>query len=268
MLSLKTISQATLSSMRYFFILLFFFSFTFSKAQSFEGIIKWSIKADIPALAKHEAQDGTNKEAIAALQKKMADPAFQKQMEQNPEIKKMLEEQLKKAEIGSTIASFIPTGMVVKIKNGNSLTKMIGGPETEILHLKDKAYMLNRKEKMYSIAPEYKAKEEDLDKIKVTPTNATAKILNHTCKKYIVEDANGLKTTVWATNEIKNIDIQSFYQSKDMNNQYFSKIEGFPLKIESENKGNQFTLEVTEISKTPQKAEDFKIPADFKEKRF
>jgi hypothetical protein len=248
--------------MRYLIIFICSFILTYTQAQNFEGVITWKFTVDIPDIK------GENDPAAKALQNQLNDPEFQKQMEHSPALKKMLEEQLSKLQAGSFLSSLIPTGMTMKIKDGNSLTKIDGGLGTEVLSIKDKSYRINRSKKTYTLIPnEENKKDSKTDDIKVTPVNETTKILNYTCKKYLIEDASGVKMIIWATTEIKGVDFKSSYESQELNNAYFSKIEGFPLKIESDNENAKFAMEVTEVSKTAQNAEDFKIPAGFKEKK-
>jgi len=172
------------------------------------------------------------------------------------------------------INSMIPKGFTLEIKNGNTLTKMEGGmmDKMEVLYLKDKkqSFRIDRPAKTYSPLPVSSDETNNAQDVKITKTAETAKILNYTCTKYIAESTlNGKPTTqiLWATKEIKDIDLKSLAQQRVGNQQalYYDKIDGVPLKVEMTTHEGKVTVQVTAIKRQSLSASDFTIPTDFKE---
>jgi hypothetical protein len=253
-------------------------------AQLFEGTIHWKMEAVItdPATkAKmEEAQKKLNDPATQAqmkeLEAKMSDPQFKAMMESNPQMKTQMEAMLKAAKGGS--ASFIPTGLELKTKNGNTLTKMEGGimANMEMLYLKDKnlSYRIDRESKTYSVLPkgdEHPDEKTKTPEVKVTKTTETKKILDYTCTKYVAEATySGKKTTqiFWTTTDIKDFDMKSMSQQRFGNNPqhlFYDKIDGVPLRIEMTLPEGNMTMEVTSLKRHALPAADFTIPTGYKE---
>ena len=250
--------------------------------QGFEGTIQWKLKSEItdPKLKAQmeEGQKKMNDPATQAqmkqMQEKMNDPQFKAMLESNPQMKAQIEKAIAAMQSGG-VNSMFPTGMVLKIKNENVLSKMEGGVMGfETLYLKDKnqAYTLDRDNKTYSLmkgAEPGSTKPGD-GEVKVTKTAETAKILSYTCTKYVVETTSHGQTVtqyIWATTDIKDIDLKAM--SKQQSNKeyklYFDKIDGVPLKVEMNMKEAKMTMEVTALKKESLPASTFAIPADFKE---
>jgi hypothetical protein len=266
-------------------LLLIFFVET-SYSQDFEGIIKWAVKIDLKNAQVQNAEkgsDGAQMDAeIKKLEEQLNDPQFKKQMEANPQLKSLMEENLNrlKSMQGNTggAAGFMPTGLLVKIKNGNNLIKMEGGISEmmgEILYLKEKdqSYSIRRKNKTYSVLPKG---EENTNKgkgpeVKVTKTSETLKILGYTCTKYIVQVTDQGKTihqTIWTTKEIKNFDPNGLSKMTSAGSKeakiYLEGVEGVPLKMEIDNGEMKMAMEVIELKNTPLDASLFVIPSDYK----
>ncbi len=164
--------------------------------------------------------------------------------------------------------------LTIKLKGQNSLSIMEGGPFTiEILFLKDKdqSYMLDRKNRTFTKVGK-KPTDKPADPPKVTKTTESAKILNYTCFKFLVETTEYNRTAnqvIWATTEIKDIDWKSLAKQgmgrgRD-NTVFFEGVEGFPLRVEGSIKEGNTTMEVIEIKKENLSAADFTVPSDFKE---
>lgn len=257
-----------------------------SYSQDFEGIIKWAVKIDLKNAQVQNAEkgsDGAQMDAeIKKLEEQLNDPQFKKQMEANPQLKSLMEENLNrlKSMQGNTggAAGFMPTGLLVKIKNGNNLIKMEGGISEmmgEILYLKEKdqSYSIRRKNKTYSVLPKG---EENTNKgkgpeVKVTKTSETLKILGYTCTKYIVQVTDQGKTihqTIWTTKEIKNFDPNGLSKMTSAGSKeakiYLEGVEGVPLKMEIDNGEMKMAMEVIELKNTPLDASLFVIPSDYK----
>ncbi|HRW98570.1 MAG TPA: DUF4412 domain-containing protein [Cyclobacteriaceae bacterium] len=257
----------------------FLFVITGLWAQNFEGVISWTIKTDIkdPKMKAQmeEAQKRMNDPATQAqmkeMQARMQDPQFKAMMESNPQMKAQMEKMMNMANSGN-MNDMMPKGMTVKVKNRNTLTKMDGGMLAgEILYLneKDVTYHIDRENKTYSVM----GKGDDSDremKGKVTATSESAKIQGYNCKKYIVELEEGGKSitqTVWATTEIKGLDMNSFSNQgvKGRKPTFYREIDGVPLKMEMSMPEMDMTMEVTGIKKQSLSAGDFVVPPGFKE---
>lgn len=254
-------------------------------AQLFEGTIHWKMEAVItdPATkAKmEEAQKKLNDPATQAqmkeLEAKMSDPQFKAMMESNPQMKTQMEAMLKAAK-GGNVNSFIPTGLEMKTKNGNTLTKMEGGmmANMEMLYLKDKnlSYRIDRESKTYSALPkgdEHQDEKTKTPEAKVTKTSETKKILDYTCTKYVVEAAYGTKKSTqifWTTTDIKDFDMKGMSQQRFGNNPqhlFYDKIDGVPLRIEMMIPEGNMIMEVTSLKRHALPAADFAIPTGYKE---
>jgi Domain of unknown function (DUF4412) len=272
-------------------ILLLLLTVTLAHAQSWEGIMNWTMKMEItdPQLkaqmdaAQKQMSDPATQAKMKEMQAKMEDPQFKAMMESNPQMKAQIESMLKAAQ-GGNLSSMFPKGMQIKIKNTNSITKMDGGmmSSMEVLHLTDKntTYRLDRENKTFSVMPDYTDKDKDKDKekldYKVTKTSETTKILGYTCTKYMVESTSqdpdvkkvAMKQFFWTTTDLKGLDLKSLSKQRIGNSQqslFYEQIEGVPLKIEMNMPQGHMAMEVTEIKKASLPASDFEVPAGYKE---
>ncbi len=269
-------------------LIVFIFLAGTSFSQNFEGTIKWAMKIDLKNAQHQDAAKGNSSGAqmdaeIKKLEAQMNEPEFKKQMEANPQLKSLMEENLNRLQSmqggsGGGAGSFMPTGVLIKIKDGNNLIKMEGGMAEmlgEILYLKDKdqSYSIRRKNKTYSVLPkasESKEKEKE-PVVKVTKTSETLKIIGYTCSKYIIQVTDHGKTinqAVWTTTEIKDFDPKGLSKMTSAGSKeakiYLDGVEGVPLKMESDNGEMKMVMEVTELKKTPLDASLFSIPSDYK----
>jgi hypothetical protein len=257
-----------------------------ANGQAFEGTIKWSMKMDVTdpktKAQMEEAQKKMNDPATQAkmkeLEAKMKDPQFKAMMDANPQMKAQMEAQMKMMQGGGGMEGMMPKGMIVKIKNGNTDTRMDGGMMDgyETLFLKDKNQMvrLDRANKMYTIMPSGDGGQMTGEgpKPKITKTGETAQILGYNCTKYTAEstgrDGKTVTQNFWTTTDIKDWDMNHLTKQRSGpggNRMFYEGIEGVPLKIESGTKEGMMVMEVTEIKREPLSASDFTIPADFKE---
>jgi hypothetical protein len=207
------------------------------------------------------------------MQAKMDDPQFKKMLETNPQMKAQIETTMKMMQ-GGGIQNMLPKAYEVHVKNQNMLTKVEGGimGNQELLFLKDKTktYSIDHNAKTYSVmsAPPKNAAVES--ESKTTKTGETIKILNYTCTKYIIEsDLHGkkFKHIVWATDEIKNLDLKSLASQRHQNGQAFSfeKIDGVPLKMEVYSKEGKMTMEAVVLKEQSLPASEFTVPSSYKE---
>lgn len=252
--------------------------------QNFEGTIKWSLKMDITdpkqkaqmEEAQKKLSDPATQAQMKEMQSKMNDPQFKAMMESNPQMKAQIEKMMSGMQQGGGISSMMPKGLVIKIKDKNSLVKMDGGMfASEILHLnsKDQSYSLDRQNKTYSIlnTPAKSDKTSPTLDYKVTKTSETAKILNYSCTKYIVEVTSHetkINQYIWATTEIKDFDLKALAKQRMGNGGqrlFYDNIDGVPLKTEMKMQSATMIMEVTEIKKESIDQSLFVIPSDFKE---
>ena len=291
----KFIVMKTILSVLLSFLMLSAFAQT-----TFEGVIKWSMTMEgtgtsaqpsTSAAPQMSAQDQAKlQQGITELETQLKDPEMQKMMTENPSMKKMMEDRLaqmksmQQPSSGTSATSgnsMAPSGFTIKIKNGNTLTKIEGGSMAammgDILYLKatDKTYYIKNASKTYSVKPAAASTSSAQGTTKAVATAETMKILNYTCTKYIVTTTNGkeVKTMyVWATKEIKDIDPKSFHgishSGGNMNSSTFTGIEGVVLRVESTEHGMKMVMQVTNISKQALPSSDFIIPAGYTETTF
>jgi hypothetical protein len=251
-------------------------------AQSFEGVIKWSMKMEItdPAMKAKMAEgqkkmnDPAAQEKMKKMQEQMNDPKMKAMMDANPAMKAQMENAMKMQQGGGAdmMNSMMPKGFTVKIKDGSSLTTVEGGMMAgDILHTPEKSVHLDRVNKTYSVMPMGEGKGiENQQKPTVTKTSETTKIAGYNCTKYVVtrvEQGKMITSNFWTTTEIKDIDLKAMAKQRMGRGQslFYEGMEGMPLRIESSSKEGNMTMEVTEIKREPLSASDFTIPADYKE---
>lgn len=255
---------------------------TAALAQNFEGTIKWSMKVDMDPQQKaqmEQAQKSLNdpeqQARIKEMQEKMNDPQMKAMMESNPQAKAQMEKMMAAMQGGNT-NSMVPTGLTIKIKDQNTLSKMEGGMfGGETLFLKDKnvTYSINRTAKTYTVFATAESNTNNVKRqstAKVTKTTETATILGYTCIKYKVdidEEDNKMTQYIWATTAIKDFDFKAFAKQRMSGGRpmFYGEIEGVPLRMQVINTGANMTMEVTEIKREVVPASVFTLPADFKE---
>jgi hypothetical protein len=258
-----------------------------SFSQSFEGTIKWSIKSEI-ADPKMKAQmeqgmqqlnDPANQAKIKEMQEKLNDPQMKAMMDANPQMKAQMESAMKmmqgSAASSSGTPSIMPSGFILKVKGGSTLTILDGGMmPMEVLHLKDKSYRLDRKNKTYAElgaertqnnAPQYSKTQT-----RITKTSEKTTILGYSCTKYIATISDNGKTidqVYWTTTDIKDFDMKSLTKQGMGKGQpmFYEGIEGVPLKMEMTMPEAKMVMEVTEIKKETLNSADFSVPTDFKQ---
>lgn len=266
--------------MKKFVVLALILASTPLLAQNFEGTITWSIKSEItdPKMkaelegAQAKMNDPATQAKMKELQARMNDPQMKAMMESNPQMKAQMENMMKMSQDGMN--SMMPTGLIIQLKGNNSLIKMEGGMlHMEILNLKDKdlSYRLDRNNKVYSVVPHTTQNNGQTPQVKVTKTNETAKILNYTCTKYIVDaalDGKATQNVFWSTTEIKDIDVSQLANQRigrKGQSLFYEGIEGVPLKMQIQTAEARMTMEVTSLKKESLPASLFVLPADFKE---
>jgi hypothetical protein len=249
-------------------------------AQNFEGVIKWTVNSEItdPETkakmdeAAMKMTDPNTQARMKEMQAKVDDPQFKKMLETNPQMKAQIEASMKMMQ-GGGLQSMLPKAYEVHIKNQNMLTKVEGGimAHQELLFLKDKdkSYSIDHEAKTYSVMSN-PSKNTVKSESKVTKTAETIEVLNYTCTKYIIESeisGKKFKHLVWATNEIKNLNLKSFGSQRNQNGQAFSfeEIDGVPLKMEVYSKEGKMTMEAVILKEQSLPASQFIVPTSYKE---
>jgi hypothetical protein len=206
----------------------------------------------------------------------MNDPQMKKILESNPQMKAQMEQMMRMQQSGG--GPMFPTSMLIKFKDGNTLSITEGGMMPgEVLYQKDKnlTFMINREQKTFSQVPQAppQGATQTTKQVepKITKTTETAKILDYLCTKYTVEitsEGKSMTQYFWTTTQIKDFDLKALANQQMERGQkmFYEGIEGVPLKIEmnAPEMKAKITMEATEFKKAPQKEEDFTIPADFK----
>lgn len=250
-------------------------------AQTFEGTMRWTMNLEItdPEMkakmeqAQRQLNDPETQAEIAAIKEKMNDPEMKKMMEQNPQMKAAMENAMKSINSNpGSMDNMMPKGMTVKLKSGSMVTVMEGGMADgmEMLHRPGQAPVrINRVDKTYSKMPESTSPAAKPE-VTVNKMGETMKVLGYTCSKYVVlmnQDGKQVKQVVWATSEIKDIDLKALagQQIGQGQTMFSDKIEGVPLLIEVAAPQGVMVMQVAEIKREKLKDGDFVIPAGYKE---
>src|SRR5882672_11219105 len=95
------------------------------------------------AEAQQKMNDPATQAKMKEFQEKLKDPKFKAMMESTPQMKAMMEKMTQGN--GDMMSNMMPKGMIIKMKDGNSLTTMDGGIMAgDFLHTADKSVKLNR----------------------------------------------------------------------------------------------------------------------------
>lgn len=252
-------------------------------AQDFEGSIAWAIKMEItdPQMkaqmkeAEAQLKDPAVQAQMKQLMEQMNNPEMKKMMESNPQMKAQMESAMKMMQ-GGNLNSLVPTGMILKVKDGNTLTKMEGGPgagmETLTLKAKKESYLINRESKTYTPLSHATEKPERAPQVTVKKTTETQKILSYTCTKVLVtvtENGQTHNQIFWTTNQIKGLDSKSLedYNIGKTEAAYYKELDGFPLKMEMTTPQGTMVMEATEVKRQSLPAAEFQIPTGFTENK-
>ncbi|MBX7125513.1 MAG: DUF4412 domain-containing protein [Cyclobacteriaceae bacterium] len=262
--------------MKKLFLALFSLVTSGLSAQSFEGTIQWSMTMEYadPAMkakmenAQRRMQDPAMQAKMKEMQQRMNDPQMKAIMESNPQMKAQME----KAMTGD-VGNVLPTGMKMKVKGASTITTMEGGmslkDEVLFIHDKDLIVMLDRTAKTYRTLSSGNTPRGS-NAVKVTKTAETMKVLNFNCTKYVAEvtEKNSKITqTFWTTQEIKDINFQSFAKQRmsQGGSMYPEGLEGVPLRIEMQTQEGRMIMEVTSIKRETHDALLFTLPPDYRE---
>ena len=253
------------------------------RAQSFEGIVRWSMSIEITdpkmkaqmAEAQQHMNDPETQAQMKEMEAKMNDPEMKKMMEENPQVKAAMEQAMKSMKGGAgDMNSMMPKGMTLKVQGAKMITLMEGGMADgmEMLYLEGKSPVrIDRQSKTYATMPEGSA--GTTPEVTVTRTPQTLTILGYNCQKYLVEmksAGQSVNQVMWTTTDIKDMDLKSLTRQRTAQGQplFSDKIQGIPLRIESAAPEGTMIMEVKELKRMKLNESDFKIPADFKETKF
>lgn len=243
-----------------------------AEAQQFEGTITWSFKSDFELSEEQKQQMAA---ARKQLELQLNNPEFKKQMEANPQLKKMVEQQAKVLEgMGDKgMAGLFPEKMIVKLKGQNAHTIIDESKETLYLGSSGKQYELNPKEKTYRELNYTVEENQQLkNSFEVQKTSETSTIAGYKCTKFylISKDqqmtpGKEMKQVLWVTTEL-NLDARFLKQaSKGGNaNWFYDQVEGIPMRIEVSIPQGNITMEVTDVTKGKVSDAEFEIPAGYK----
>lgn len=253
---------------------------SFIQAQNFEGTIEWKMTFDITdpkvkndmATAEKQMNDPKNKAQMAELEKQMNDPEMKAMMDSNPEIKAQMEKVLALAKGGTGMAGMMPSNIIMKSKNNNSIVTMNGAVGYTTLNLvTGESYTIDNHARTYSKNTTHaNDTPAATDKYKITKTNETVKILGYNCTKYIItytESDKNVTHHVWTTSEVKDFDWQKIKNTNNFkrNAEWLNKVDGIPLKIQVQEVTANLTMEVVKIQKEVLSDELFKLPSGYKE---
>lgn len=254
------------------------------QAQTFEGTIRWTMKMDItdPKMkaeierAQQELNDPEKQAEVKEMQERLNSPEMKKMMESNPQMKAAMDAAMKSAASGGApegMNAMMPKGMTLKIKGENMVSIMEGGigGGMEMLQAKGKpTTRVNRVDKTFSTMPESKG-DPATNKVKVTKTAETKKILGYNCVQYVAElteKGTTMKQLFWTTMDIKDMDMKGLARQQmgqGGQSMFYDQIAGVPLKMEFAMPQGKMIMEAVEIKREKLSDSDFTIPADFKE---
>lgn len=272
-------------------------------AQTFEGTLQFVMKAEAsdPKLRQEqEKQMQKSREALAdpameknirELELQMQKPEFQKQLEKNPELKKMMEQQIvqlkkmRSAALENPSADPLHQGgllrMTMKFKDGNMLTysgglvmDMYGVNQVTLYRQTDKkCYELDNQTKTYQeLIPDAASDGKENEwAIQLTSLAKDSTIQGFVCRKYAITmthktDKKSIKGLFWVAPAIKAPQMNTTWQQNPMMGA-FSRIEGTPLHMEMEmSEGMKMTYKLESVKKEKLNAADFAIPAGYRKK--
>jgi hypothetical protein len=252
-------------------IAVFVLAFFQVNAQEFEGLVKYSIDMKFSDPKKQAMVEESRKEDSQRAKSNSNQPQIQEEA-------MIMQDTARGAKGGAPRQkspgeqSRFPTALNIRVKNGNNLSKMVGGRNDETLYLKaqDKAYDIDNARKAYS-----EVRKPDSVKALTPPfttpfqeTSERVKIKDYECQKYtrtfMAKDVQ-VTQDVWVTHDISGLDLKVL--SKQRLGKYFvpvDKIEGVPIKIVSKDSEMSYTLDLKEIKRLPIPEKSLSLPKDYK----
>jgi hypothetical protein len=161
----------------------------------------------------------------------------------------------------------MPTGMELSTNGTNAKMKMTSSAGTmmEVLHTVKESYFLDSKNKKAYKLPENMGPQGQGPKPTVTKTEEFETIAGHKCRKYIIEKG-GSKEFVWATADYKISPAMLASLSRrgpGGDNSYMKEIEGIPLKMITNERGNKMEMTAVSISESAPSEKDLSVPSDY-----
>jgi hypothetical protein len=167
----------------------------------------------------------------------------------------------------STLTMKVKGTAIITVINGG----VMNGMEMWFMDNDMKIVRVMRQQQMFVVLPPeaIAAAEKAVETGKFIKTGETTKILNYTCTKYAGETkSNGVttKVSIWTTTAISDaLKVLSHQPDPFGNPKLPAGVEGVPLKIEKVSPSGTSTMEVTALKNEKLDAEEFKIPASFKQ---
>jgi hypothetical protein len=81
----------------------------------------------------------------------------------------------------------------------------------------------------------------------------------------MTEQGKKITQFIWATTELKGVDMRSLSDERMNNSAFYKEIEGFPLKMQMSMPEMEMIMEAKEVKKQSLPASEFIIPSNFKE---
>jgi hypothetical protein len=157
----------------------------------------------------------------------------------------------------------MPTGMELTTNGTNAKMKMTSSAGTmmEVIHTTKESFFLDSKNKKAYKLPENMASQGP--KATVTKTEEFETIASHKCRKYVV-DKGGAKEFIWATPDYKiSPAMLASFSRRPGDNSYIKEIDGIPLKMITNEHGNNMEMTAVSITDSKPSEKDLSVPADY-----
>lgn len=273
-----------------------------AQGSGFEGTLVFAMKTEMtnPELqrqmkaqmqqAKETLTGAEMEKSIRELEAQMQSAEFKKQMDKNPELKRMMENQVAQLKKMRDDALAKPGSnpydeanvmrMTMKLKDGNILSctgglalDMLDGNITTLYRKADnKFYQLDTKRKTYKELSAEAGKDSETNDwtFKVTPTSGDTSIHGYACRKYLIEMTNPaekqtMKGYVWASTAIPAPPVNLGAMQNNPTAKAFSSIKGAPLLMDMEmNQDARMIYYLESVKKEKLDAAEFAIPAGYR----
>ncbi len=273
-----------------------------AQGSGFEGTLVFAMKTEItnPEMqqqmkaqmqkAKETLTGAEMEKSIRELETQMQSAEFKKQMDKNPELKQMIENQVAQLKKMRDEALAKPGSnpydeanvmrMTMKFKDGNMLSytgglalDMLDGNITTLYRKADnKFYQLDHKRKTYKELKSQAGKEAETTNwtFKVTPATGDTTIQGYACRKYFIEmthpeEKQTMRGYVWASTAIPTPPMNPDALQNNPTARAFSFIKGTPLYMEMDmNKDARIIYYLESLKKEKLDAAEFNLPAGYK----
>jgi len=241
-----------------------------ANAQEFEGLVKYAIELKFSDPKKQAQLEEQKKEDESRVKKNPNQPEIPEEAIVMGDTARGRGGAPRPRSAGEL--SRYPSGLTIRVKKGNNLSKLIGGRNDEVLYLKDKdkAYEIDNVRKAYA-----EVRKPDSVKAKTPPfttpfqaTSERVKIKDYECQKYTRTFAAKdflVTQDVWVTHDIDGVELKVL--AKQRLGKYFvpvDQIEGVPVKIVSKDQEMTYTLDLKEIKRLAVPDKSIALPKEYK----